>query len=202
MRISSARSADAKRLTQIAFAAKRTWGYPEDWIRRWAGTLTITPTYLRRHPTFCAWVGKSIAGFCALKLGRAVATVDHLWVAPEHAGRGFGRALFRRGEARAREAGAKKMRIEADPHAEGFYRRMGARTVGRRSAPIGGRRRYLPLLEKKLAPAAGSAGPAAKAQGRPPRLLKRNIPPRPPSAGCEARSETARRRPARPRREG
>ena len=61
MRISRARSADAARLTRIAFAAKRTWGYPDDWIRQWAGKLTITPAYLRRHPTFCARVGKSIA---------------------------------------------------------------------------------------------------------------------------------------------
>ncbi len=180
MRISRARSADAARLTRIAFAAKRTWGYPQAWIQQWAGTLTITPAYLRRHPTFCARVGKSIAGFCALKLGRTLAAVDHLWVAPEHAGRGIGRALFQHGETRAREAGARKLTIESDPHAEDFYRRMGARRVGRRAAPIGGVKRFLPLLEKKLAPAApqlpatGSEGPGTKAEAGPasPRALQ------------------------------
>jgi len=35
--------AEAGLLTEIAHAAKRHWGYPENWIRRWKSDLTITP---------------------------------------------------------------------------------------------------------------------------------------------------------------
>ncbi len=152
MRILRAKSADAARLTRLAFAGKRSWGYPEEWIQAWAGILTVTPAYIRRHPTFYARIGNSLAGFCALKLGRSGATLDHLWVAPARTGRGIGRALFRRGEEAARRAGAQRIIIESDPHAAGFYRRMGARLVGRRPASIGGVKRLLPLLEKPLGP--------------------------------------------------
>jgi hypothetical protein len=36
--------------------------------------------------------------------------------------------------------------VEADPNAEGFYRRMGARRVGEINYPIDGQKRTLPLL--------------------------------------------------------
>lgn len=35
--------AEASILTDIAFAAKRHWGYPEAWIAQWRSALTITP---------------------------------------------------------------------------------------------------------------------------------------------------------------
>jgi hypothetical protein len=46
--------------------------------------------------------------------------------------------------------------IEADPNAEGFYLRMGARRVGESVYEIEGRKRKLPLLSVEIAkPAAG-----------------------------------------------
>jgi hypothetical protein len=42
------------------------------------------------------------------------------------------------------------VRIEADPNAEGFYRRMGARRVGEISYELDGRKRVLPLLAMDL----------------------------------------------------
>jgi GNAT superfamily N-acetyltransferase len=49
---------------------------------------------------------------------------------PKRIGRGIGRALFDHAVRRAASLGAGSVRIEADPYAEGFYRRMGARWVG------------------------------------------------------------------------
>src|SRR5580693_5247719 len=151
MRLVRAKPADAARLTRIAEAAKRTWGYPETWIATWAGVLTVTSGYLRSHPTYCARVGRGTLGFCSIERRGAVVIVDHLWVAPAYAGRGIGRALFRQCEAWARRAGAKRLAIESDPHAEGFYRAMGARRIGRNAAPMEGIPRYLPVMEKRLA---------------------------------------------------
>jgi GNAT superfamily N-acetyltransferase len=151
MRIVRATPADAARLTRIAHAAKRTWGYPEAWVVAWKGVLTITSGSIRSHPTYCARVGRGTAGFCSIRRCGALAVVDHLWVAPAYAGRGIGRALFRHCETWARRAGAKRLAVESDPHAEGFYRAMGARRIGRRPAPIEGVQRYLPLMKKRLA---------------------------------------------------
>ena len=42
------------------------------------------------------------------------------------------------------------MEIEADPNAEGFYLRMGARRVGENVYEIEGQRRVLPLMQLDL----------------------------------------------------
>jgi predicted N-acetyltransferase YhbS len=69
-----------------------------------------------------------------------------VWVSPEHIGAGIGRALFDHAVRRAAALGAATLIIEADPNAEGFYRRMGARRVGENVYEIEGHRRELPLL--------------------------------------------------------
>ena len=50
----AARLEEAAQLSAIAHAAKRHWGYPEAWIQHWRLTLTITPEYIARNPTFVA----------------------------------------------------------------------------------------------------------------------------------------------------
>ncbi|MEM7222297.1 MAG: GNAT family N-acetyltransferase [Pseudomonadota bacterium] len=68
-----------------------------------------------------------------------------LFVEPAEMGRGIGAALFAWAVSEARRQGARLMTIEADPDAEAFYRKMGARTVG--TAPSGSvPGRSLPML--------------------------------------------------------
>jgi ribosomal protein S18 acetylase RimI-like enzyme len=150
MTITRASATDADALTEIAFAAKRHWGYPENWIRCWRDQLTITPGYLREHAAFVAAVEGAVVGFCAVKLEAGEASLDHLWVRPAFMGRGVGRALFQQAEASARAGGARRMRIVGDPHAEPFYARMGATLYGREPANMDGVERLLPQLEKTL----------------------------------------------------
>lgn len=150
MKIAEASTADAVALTNIAFAAKRHWQYPERWIRRWRQDLTITPEYIGRNPTFVAMIGGEIAGLCAVQIEAGEALLDHLWVMPSFMRRGVGRALFRHAEDVARERGASRMRIVGDPHAEPFYSHMGTTVYGREPATMDGEERFLPLLEKRL----------------------------------------------------
>jgi predicted N-acetyltransferase YhbS len=150
IRIRRARGDDAGALTDIAHAAKRHWGYPESWIRAWAAALTFTPDYIDTHPTFVAVKNDEIVGFCALILEPDGARLDQLWVLPKAMGGGVGRALFVQAETAARAAGATCLRIVGDPHAEGFYQRMGASGYGREPAPMDGRERFFPLLRKVL----------------------------------------------------
>jgi len=50
----------------------------------------------------------------------------------------------------AARRGANTVAIEADPNAEGFYLRMGARRVGENVYEIVGRKRKLPLLSVEI----------------------------------------------------
>jgi len=141
---------DAAELTAIARAAKSQWGYPESWLRRWEEALTITSEYIRAHATYVAVSDGRAVGFCSVITRGNEAFLDHLWVMPAETGKGMGRALFERAEGAARAAGAACLRVESDPHAEGFYVRMGATRYGRVPSAMDENERFLPLLEKSL----------------------------------------------------
>ena len=150
MRIEKAPPEEAETLTSIAFAAKRHLGYPENWIQRWKEALTITCEYIISHPTYLAVSEGKVAGFCAVQLNPGIAFLDHLWVEPASMRRGIGRALFEYAESVAREAGASCIKIESDPHAEVFYRKMGAIVQGAKPAAMDEHARFLTLLRKDL----------------------------------------------------
>jgi GNAT superfamily N-acetyltransferase len=138
-------------LTAIAHAAKRHWGYPESWIAAWGEALTITPAFVAARPVFVAEDGGgAVRGFHALAPAGDDWTLEHLWVLPDCIGTGVGRLLFEHAAATARAGGAAALAIEADPHAEGFYRHMGARRVGEVPAAMDDRPRILPLLRLDL----------------------------------------------------
>jgi catechol 2,3-dioxygenase-like lactoylglutathione lyase family enzyme len=146
MEILRAKPIDAARLTEIAHAAKRHWGYPEHWIEIWSNLLTIESEFIVSHETCGAVVDNETIGFYAL--GREGEKLDllHLWVLPRMMRRGVGRALFVHAVERMKLIGCRRIEIESDPHAEGFYRRMGARLVGTRIRDMGQDHRELPVL--------------------------------------------------------
>ncbi|MDB6095238.1 MAG: GCN5-related N-acetyltransferase [Verrucomicrobia bacterium] len=119
-------------------------------MRSWQPALTITPAEIARHPTYHLRQDGRILGFFLLQLEGDQARLEHCWILPEAMGLGFGRALFARAEGVARESGANKISIVSDPHAEGFYLRMGARSCGQEPSSVDGVPRFLPRLEKLL----------------------------------------------------
>ena len=141
---------DAEVLTRIAFAAKRYWGYPERWISHWSESLTITPEFVRDNEVYAAVLGGEPFGFYALAGTGHELELDHLWVSPAWIGSGTGRLLFEHAMDRAASRGAKHVEIEADPNAEGFYLRMGARRTGENVYEIEGHRRALPRMVVEL----------------------------------------------------
>jgi GNAT superfamily N-acetyltransferase len=76
--------------------------------------------------------------------------LDHLWVLPSSMGRGIGRVLFEHAAGQVNRLGFRSMKIEADPNAEAFYKRMGAVRVGTSTSETCGERRDLPLMELLL----------------------------------------------------
>ena len=141
---------EAALLTAIALASKRHWGYPEAWIRSWQAQLTVTVDYIRSNPVWLAFCLDKPAGFAALSVLGRRACLDHLWVLPEHMGRGIGRALWMKALAEARALQCTSLEIESDPNAVGFYEKMGARRVGERHTQVDSQDRSLPILELLL----------------------------------------------------
>jgi len=146
MNITPAYPHEAETLTEIAFAAKRHWGYPEHWIAHWHPLLTMTPTMIGTNDTFAARAGERIIGFGALKLDRESLTLCDLWVLPLDMGRGVGRALFRYAQQRAGARGYSTFEVESDPHAAGFYERMGAEYLRSHTTWLEDKLRELPVF--------------------------------------------------------
>ena len=72
-------------------------------------------------------------------------------MAPEALRAGLGGRLWTHLEDTARAAGARRLEVDSDPHAQGFYRAMGMHRAGQApSGCIAGR--MLPHLAKQLAP--------------------------------------------------
>ena len=142
-----AKAEDAGTLTQIAHAAKRHWGYPETWMAAWRDTLTMRPEFITTNVAYIAVENERPVGFYVLTKEADGLHLDHLWILPSSMGRGIGRALFEHAAAEVNRLGFRSVKIEADPNAEGFYKRMGAVRVGTSTSETCGERRELPLLE-------------------------------------------------------
>lgn len=147
-----AAGSDASELTDIAFAAKRYWNYPEKWIELWADELTVDAEYIETNWVVAATAGSRIVGWCAVVPARGECWLDYCWVTPAAFGNGIGRALVTRALGYAADAQSRTLKVISDPHAEGFYRRLGFRRIGDRPSKPAGRR--LPVLEADAAAAA------------------------------------------------
>lgn len=147
-----AKSEDADELTRLAMSAKQYWGYPDQWIERWSPSLTLTPKYIASNEVYKAVSEGKTLGFSALVGAGTSLLLDHLWVQPDRIQTGIGRKLFCHAIERARQRGAARVEIEAEPHAEGFYLRMGARRVGEYIYDFEGQTRVLPKMVYELTP--------------------------------------------------
>jgi predicted N-acetyltransferase YhbS len=164
--IRPARPDESELLTALTRRSKAYWGYDDSFMRAHQGGLSISAEYLAAHITHVIDRRGEIAGFYALEhLDHERVELGYLFVEPAHIGRGLGRALMQHAVAVARGRGYRRIRIVSDPHADGFYRRMGAVPWGEwRSPIIAGRR--LPVLQLDCVQH-GVAGVRGAAAGRP-----------------------------------
>jgi GNAT superfamily N-acetyltransferase len=140
--IRPAEPTDEPRLRAIAEASKGHWGYDADLVRDWASDLELA------DDVWIAWDGDTALGWVSLvRISPEKCELRDLWVDPPAIGGGVGTALFGFARDQAREWGASALRWEAEPHALGFYERMGAITVDEATSSWG---RTLPVMQVEL----------------------------------------------------
>ena len=148
--IRRARPAEARRLSDIALAAKASWGYPASFMARCRAALAVDPkTIIERQFHLAESEDGTILGFYGFEPEPDGIGLSHLFVAPEAAGQGIGRALWRHAVALARGIGQAQLLVVSDPHAAGFYARMGAQPAGARPSEIDPAR-PLPMFRLRL----------------------------------------------------
>lgn len=111
------------------------------------GELTIDEADMETQQFFVLESAGALIGFYALQAGGdgAGELVD-LFVEPARLHEGHGRRLLEHAKDTARALGWRRLRVESDPHASGFYCSCGGLQIGSvASGSIPGRR--LPLIE-------------------------------------------------------
>ena len=139
---------DAAALTAIAVAAKKHWGYSNEQIEKWKEDLTISEEDIKEDFVFHLEKEDKIVGFYSLSKEGESFEIEHLWILPEYIGQGLGKILFEHTRETAMQNGARCIRVESDPNAEGFYLKMGMQRIGEKESSIPGR--MLPILEITL----------------------------------------------------
>lgn len=156
------RAEEAALLSDLALRSKGHWGYDDAFLEACRDDLTVSSSVAGE--AVVAEVAGVVAGFHLLEEAGpdGVGRLDMLFVDPIHIGSGLGRVLLDDAIAHATSRGWVVLRIDADPGAEGFYLRMGARRTGEvPSGAIPGRR--LPQLELDLQTRAASSRAARSA---------------------------------------
>jgi GNAT superfamily N-acetyltransferase len=141
---------DADQLTRITIAAKRHWDYPENWMQLWLSALTISSEYISENEVWIAIENEKPVAYYSLKYDGECLWLDNLWVLPEFMGQGIGRQFFQHALERSRACGESVLKIEADPNAQSFYEKMGARQIGEHRGELNGQARVLPVMEINL----------------------------------------------------
>lgn len=148
--IRAARADELAHLSALCLRSKAVWGYDPAFLDACRAELTMTVEALEASTVLVvAEPGQPAAALAQFTIDGEVLELKRLYVEPAAMRQGLGARLFADIAQRGRDAGAARMRIEADPSAAPFYERMGARRIG--SAPSGSiAGRSLPLLELDL----------------------------------------------------
>ncbi|WP_340149579.1 GNAT family N-acetyltransferase [uncultured Sneathiella sp.] len=154
-KIRAAIETDCPTLTELALTSKAFWGYSDEFMRGCEAVLTVTPRMIAEWESGVIEENGAPAAFAFTSFEPDEAELQLLYVSPLHMGKGYGRALIRAVAERAALLGYDKLRIEADPNALDFYRRMGARQTGWCRSEVE-ETRELPLL---MLPLKSGSGP-------------------------------------------
>jgi len=148
--ISRAQPQHANQLTEIAISAKRHWNYPEAWIQHWLPQLTISSEYISMNEVWMMVDKEEPIAFYSLSQDEEGYELGHLWVSPEYIGQGIGKQLFGHAFERCKLLNISTLKIYADPNAQSFYEKMGAKKVSEYHSELFGQDRVLPVMEIRL----------------------------------------------------
>ena len=141
--------AELPAISALCLRSKAYWGYDASFMAACVDELTLSVEELGSSEIVVALDDQTIMGMAQIVISGGEADLQKLFVDPDHMGKGAGRLLMAWTVTAARDGGAETLLIEADPYAEAFYERHGAKRVGEiASGSISGR--VLPLMRLDL----------------------------------------------------
>ena len=129
--VREARSDEAERLTALAMRAKASWGYDAAFMAQCRAELTLTPEKLAAWTVWVAECDGELAGMIALAAEGPEAELEDFMVEPRRRGQGVGARLLDVLLDACRRRHIRAIALDADPHAEAIYHKLGFELVGR-----------------------------------------------------------------------
>lgn len=138
--IQTAKPQDHELLTEIAFAAKKHWNYPEHYFDIWKNELTISKNYVLKNIVFKTILNLETIGFYSIVFNpndyysgdvfvQKGFWLEHIFILPQYHGKGIGTTMINHAKKTVKQKGAKQLLIFVDPLAEGFYKAIGAEFI-------------------------------------------------------------------------
>ncbi|MBL1224546.1 GNAT family N-acetyltransferase [Enterococcus sp. BWR-S5] len=138
---------EANLLTILTKRSKQHWGYPENYMDAWAEDLTIHEQYIEMNTVFVFEDEGEILGYVSfiqenkdLEIGShrfvVSGSLDNLFIEPDYIGQGLGQQLVEFLIAWCVREHATSFYLVADPHAKGFYEKLGFLLVGEQETQI------------------------------------------------------------------
>jgi maltose O-acetyltransferase len=159
IQILKAQPPDHTVLTNIAFAAKKYWNYPENYYDIWRNELTITADYINQNIVYKALHHNTIIGFYSIIENKSDFYtgeifvqkgfwLEHIFILPEFHHLGIGRLMMHHTRKISQDHGIKNLMIFVDPFAKGFYDKIGAKFMFESKSSIPGR--FIPVYDLKI----------------------------------------------------
>ena len=141
---------DSDVLTEISFLAKNYWNYPAQYFEIWRDELTITAEYIEKNNVQVIEDDDRVVGYYSVvKIEKDLKVegftlekgvwLEHLFILPEFIGKGYGKRLMQHLLQNSQKNQWQELKILADPHSTGFYRKLGARYIQEVPSNIPGR---------------------------------------------------------------
>jgi GNAT superfamily N-acetyltransferase len=145
--IRAAEPDEGERLRELTVTSKAHWGYELEFVERWVADGDFSAAGLAAKGAFVAEEAGRIVGWAAAITEGVRCWLDDLWVEPTSMLRGVGTLLFEHAVERAREQGCVRLEWQSEPHAVGFYKKMGGRVLRHEESRYWGRE---PVMGKAL----------------------------------------------------
>ena len=149
MTFRKAEESDAKDLTELTIRSKAYWGYTPEQIAEWRADLTIYPEYIAQEEVYILTIEKVLIGYYSfIRLNHQKVKLDNIFIAPNYIRQGYGNILMNAFFNQVRDRGFKTIRLDSEPNAENFYKKLGFKVIGQLESTL--KNRFLPIMELQI----------------------------------------------------
>ncbi|MEI8320886.1 MAG: GNAT family N-acetyltransferase [Alphaproteobacteria bacterium] len=129
---------DLRNLNDLLKASKAHWGYDEVFMKEFMENLGLSEASFSQQSLFLVFVEGVLAGFYGFAVGEdKILELEHFYLYPDFIGKGLGRQMWNLGLDTAKSWGHRDFLVWSDPHADGFYEKMGGKLVRFQRSSLG-----------------------------------------------------------------